>query len=111
MTFTKHKTFRNKTLLEIRWWAWIAAVLPISSLAAAFFIWIYGTGNMLHIAMIVGSSAMFTIAVIWWWWALHALNTLIQQWDETSQKVKDVSNDIGSLKTFIQEVFRPGEDK
>jgi hypothetical protein len=61
--------------------------------------------------MIVGSTAMFTVAVVWWWWALRALNTLIQHWDETRDKVKKVGDDISSLKTFIQEVFRPGEDK
>lgn len=111
MIFDKHKTFRNKTLQEIRWWAWIGAVLPISSLAAFFFIWAYGTNGLLHITMIVGSTAMFTVAVVWWWWALCALNTLIQHWDETRNKVKKVGDDISSLKTFIQEVFRPGEDK
>jgi hypothetical protein len=111
MIFNKHKSFRKKTLEEIQCWAWLAIVLPISSLAAVFFIWVYGTSTMLDIAMIVGSSAMFTVAVIWWWWALYAINTLIQHWDETRDKVKEVSKDIGSLKTFIQEVFRPSKDK
>ena len=111
MIFNKHKSFRKKTLEEIQCWAWLAIVLPISSLAAVFFIWVYGTSTMLHIAMIAGSSAMFTVAVVWWWWALHAINTLVEHWDETRDKVKEVGDDIGSLKTFIREVFRPGEDK
>jgi hypothetical protein len=111
MIFDKHKTFRKKTLEEIRCWAWLAVVLPISSLAALFFIWAYGTSTMLQLAMIAGSSAMFTVAVIWWWWALHAINTLVQHWDETRDKVKEVGDDISSLKAFIQEVFRPNKDK
>jgi ABC-type multidrug transport system fused ATPase/permease subunit len=106
-----HLTFRNKTLQEIRWWAWAAAIMPISALAGLFFIWAYGTSNMFNIAMIVGSSTMFVVAVLWWWWALHAIYTLIDHWDETSTNVKAVVSDVKDLKAFVQETFRPAEDK
>lgn len=107
----RHLAFRDKTLREIRWWAWAAAVMPISALAALFFIWAYGTTSMYRVAMITGSSLMFVIAVVWWWWALHAIKTLINHWDETSTNVKTVVMDVKALKTFVQETFRRSEDK
>lgn len=109
--FKKHFNFRNKTLREIRWWAWAAAVMPISCLAALFFIWAYGTDSMYRIAMITGSSTMFVIAVVWWWWALHAIKTLIDHWDETSSNVKNVVDDIKDLNAFVRTIFQKQKDK
>lgn len=107
----KHLQFRNKTLKEIRWWAWLAVVMPISALAGFFFIWAYGTKTMVNIAMIIGSTTMFIIAVIWWWWALHAIKTLISHWDETASNVKTVAKEIRDLRSYISEIFQTRSDK
>lgn len=96
--------FKGKTLKEIRLWAWAAAVLPLSALAGIFFIWAFGTGTLFNIAMIVGETTMFTIAVAWWWWALYVIRKLIKQWDDTHDNVGQVLKDIRDIKSIVNEL-------
>ena len=111
MMFTRHKNFRDKTLREIRWWAWAAAVLPLASLATLFFIWAYGSDTLYKVAMISGSSAMFTIAVVWWWWALRAISTLIEHWDETRHKVEGTLHHVKEIRGMVRELSDSKSDK
>ena len=109
--FRRHINFRNKVLTEIRWWAWAAAVLPISSLATLFFIWAYGTDRMFNMAMVIGSSSMFVIAVVWWWWALYSIKTLVSHWDETRNNVKDVVIEVKAIKGLVRDIIKLKIDK
>lgn len=111
MMFKAHKQFREKTLREIRWWAWAAAVMPLSALAALFFIWAYGTDTMYRLAMVAGSSTMFTVAVIWWWWALRAISTLVKHWDETRNNVEGTLHHVREIRGIVQELSRKKSDK
>jgi len=94
--------FRNKTLRQIRIWAWIAAVLPITALAGIFFIWTYGNKGVFGTAMIIGETTMFGVAVIWWWWAIYVINKLVRQWDMTRDRVIEVLADIKDIKGLVQ---------
>lgn len=96
--------FKGKTLKEIRLWAWAAAVLPLSALAGIFFIWVFGTGTLFNIAMVIGETTMFAIAVAWWWWALYVMRRLIRQWDDTRTNVGQVLEDIKDIKTIVKEL-------
>lgn len=95
--------FRNKTIKEIQIWAWIAAVLPITALAGLYFIWSFGTGKTFNIAMIVGETIMFAVAVVWWWWAIYVINRLVKQWDTTRQSVKEVLTDIREVREIVRD--------
>lgn len=101
--------FKTKTIKQIRLWAWTAAVLPITALAGIFFVWRFGTDNLLSVSMIVGETTMFLFAVIWWWWAMYILRNLVKQWDETKERVHDVLTDIKDIKSIVIEVLK--EDK
>ena len=103
--------FRDKTIKEIRLWAWAAAVLPITGLAGLFFVWAFGTERMFGIAMVVGETAMFGTAVFWWWWALHVIKTLVNQWDQTREKVAEVLEEIKEVKVVVKETISSDEDK
>lgn len=105
------ETFKDKTLREIRVWAWIAAVVPISSLAALFFIWVFGTDRIFNIAMIVGETTMFTMAVIWWWWAIYVIKNVIRQWDITKEGVAEVLIELKEIKVLAKETFIARSDK
>lgn len=107
-TFTD---FRTQTLRQIRIWAWIAAVLPISALAGIFFIWYYGSNSMFGWAMIIGETAMFSIAVIWWWWAIYVINRLVRHWDQTRLNVFEVLTELGEIKQLAKETFATKRDK
>ncbi len=101
--------FKNKTIRQIRIWAWLAVVLPISSLAGIFFAWRFFDGTWLGTIMIVGETVFFAIAVIWWWWAMFTMRNLVKQWDETKDRVKDIVTDIKEMKSVVLEVL--SEDK
>ena len=103
--------FKTKKLREIRWWAWAAAVLPLSSLAGLWFIWAFGTDHAVNIAMIVGFTAMFAIAVAWWWWALHVFKSLLDLWKDTGQGLEQVLDDVKEIKTLVREVIPKQDDK
>jgi hypothetical protein len=99
------KKFGEKTVREIKLWAWAAAVVPITALAGLFFIWAFGTNEMLEQAMVVGATAMFATAVIWWWWALHSIYKLLTLWIKTESTVSEVRQDLKDIKTAIREFF------
>lgn len=103
--------FRNKTLRQIRIWAWLAAVLPITALAGIFFIWTYGSRTWFDIAVTAGETTMFGVAVIWWWWAIYVINKLVRQWDITRERVSDVLTDVKEIKGIVQTVITPNPDK
>jgi hypothetical protein len=97
--------FGLKKIREIKLWAWAAAVLPIVALAGVFFIWLFGTDEMLNISMIVGATTMFAVAVIWWWWAIHAIYNLIVLWNRTDETMQEVKVNLKDIKESIREIF------
>lgn len=99
------ENFRNKTIKEIRLWAWLAAVLPLSALAGTFFIWVFGTDSMFRLAMVIGETTMFTIAVIWWWWAIYVVRRLVEQWDVTRGRVGEVLDELKEIKQIVKDPF------
>lgn len=105
----KFNDFRNQTIKQIRIWAWAAAVLPLTALAGVFFVWRFFDSSLFSIAMIVGETLMFGIAVFWWWWAMYVLRNLVQHWDETRHKVTDVLHDVKDMKKIIRELFSPND--
>ncbi len=97
--------FKTKTITQIRLWAWAAVVLPISALAGIFFVWKFFDSSIFSMAMITGETIMFAIAVIWWWWAMYTMKNLVRQWDDTKEKVKEVSADIKDMKSAVLEIL------
>lgn len=103
--------FRNKTIREIRIWAWLAAVLPLVSLAGLFFIWLYGSKTSFNIAMVIGETTMFAVAVVWWWWAIYVIKTLVLHWEATRGRVAEVLDEIRSIKGIVRETISNPNDK
>lgn len=101
----------KRILKEVRLWLWVASVIPLSSLAGMFFVWAFGTEDLLHIAMVTGATSMFTIAVVWWFWALHTIKILINQWDNTKEKVIIILHEVKGVRRLVQEIIPKKEDK
>lgn len=99
------ENFKDKTIKQIRWWAWAAAVLPITALAALFFVWRFFDGTVFGWAMITGETVMFAVAVVWWWWAMHILRNLVKHWDETRSNVESVLHDVKDMKKVVVEMM------
>lgn len=90
--------FHKKKLSEIKLWAWAAAVLPITALAGLFFIYQFGTDTLLNIAMVIGATAMFGVAVVWWWWALWTILQVTNILGMTVSKFEVVEKEITEIK-------------
>jgi ABC-type multidrug transport system fused ATPase/permease subunit len=102
--------FRKTTINQIRLWAWVAAVLPISALAGIFFVWKFFDGTIFGWALTIGEISMFMIAVTWWWWAMYTMRNLVKQWDETRDAVKDVLTDVKHMKSIVLDVLKKDEE-
>lgn len=105
------ENFKDKTLNQIRWWAWAAAVLPITALAGLFFVWSLDDQTLWGYAMIAGETAMFGIAVTWWWWALYVLRNLVKHWDGTRQGISHVKDEISIIREMVKDIVYSGKDK
>lgn len=102
--------FKNKTMKQIRLWAWAAAVLPITALAGIFFVWAFFDKSVVSIFMISGQTIMFAAAVIWWWWAMFTMKKLVKHWDGTRDTVSDVLSEVKEMKKAVFDVLKK-EDK
>jgi hypothetical protein len=100
------KEFSNKTLNDIRWWAWVGAVLPITALAGLFFVWMFGTDTLVNLVMIAGATSMFSIAVIWWWWAIFVIAKIIKQEQRAIDDIKSISVSMKDFKKLFEETFK-----
>ena len=92
------RDFHKKKLKQIKWWAWAAAVLPLSSLAGLFFIKFIGYATWFDTALIIGATTMFTIGVVWWWWAIWTMAQVTNVLGIISEKFKDVSKELKDIK-------------
>ena len=95
--------FRKKKLREIKIWAWLAVILPITALAGMFFVWVFGIDTYVKIFMVIGSTAMFSVAVIWWWWAIWTVAKITDLLGMTADKMKDLKNEILSIRKEIND--------
>jgi hypothetical protein len=91
------KDFSEKTLTQIRWWAWAASVLPITALMGLFFTRAFGNDDLYNFAITVSVSSLFLIASIWWWWVIWLISQIIK----TNRQVAD---DLQSTRYYIKEL-------
>ncbi len=97
--------FKTKTINQIRLWAWAAVVVPISALAGILLTWKFFDGTTFSMVIITSETAMFAVAVAWWWWAMYTMRNLVKQWDDTKEKVKEVSTDIKDMKSAVLDLL------
>jgi protein-S-isoprenylcysteine O-methyltransferase Ste14 len=98
--------FRTKTINQIRLWAWLAAVLPITALAGIFFAWKFFNGTVIGTILTIGETVMFAVAVVWWWWAMFTMRNLVKHWDETKDNVREVLRDVKDMRSLVAEVLK-----
>lgn len=101
----KFKQFGQKKIKEIKIWMIAAATIPTAALSGLFFVWLFGTRELLDTVMILGLTAILTVAVIWWWWAIHAIYNLLILWKRTDETITEVKVGITEVKAVVREVF------
>ena len=103
--------FKNKTIKEIKIWMWAIVVLPIVSLAGAFFIWAFGVDTWLHTFMVFGFTVMFSIATIWWCWAMYVFRNLLNLWEITGDNLLFVIKNIKEVRSIVRDQIEADKDK
>lgn len=98
------KDFHKKKLKEIKIWAWLAAVLPISFLAALFLIYLIGLETLYQKTLVTGGVIMFALSVTWWWWALHTIGSVTYILGKTLDKFRNVNQELDSIKKDIKDL-------
>jgi high-affinity Fe2+/Pb2+ permease len=96
----------EKRIKEIKVWAWAAAILPLSSLSAIFFIWYFGTSNWFDWFMTASATFFVSVGVIWWWWNLHFLRDMIKKWNRTETNVKSVLSDLVEIRKLLIDLIK-----
>jgi len=100
----------EKTVRQVRIWANLATILPITALAGVFFIWVFGTETLFDIAMAIGATSMFCIAVIWWWWIIYTIVLLVKQNESAAYKIRETLGSIKDIKIMLTALFGPKKD-
>ena len=98
------KDFHKKKLKEIKWWAWLATIGPIVTLAGLFFIKVIGVSSWVEILLTVGAILMFSVAVVWWWWAIWTIAKVTDILSITVDRFNVVEDSIKSVKKDIREL-------
>ena len=99
------RDFSEKALRQIRWWTWAAAVLPITALAAIFFIWAFGTESLFATALTVGATIMFCVAAVWWWWIIWIVTKIMKKDRRVALELLDATKEIRNIKTLFRQTF------
>ncbi len=99
------KSFSDQRLREIKWWAWAATVLPITSLSGIFFVWVFGTASLFDLTMIISGTTMVGMSISWWWWAIYTIARVIKNQAYVINELAEVSTDIRDVKSAVQTVF------
>ena len=96
------KEFSKKAIKDIKLWAWLATVLPITSLAGLFFLEFIGISSNIRLLLTLGATLMFLISVVWWWWAIYTIATIAKNLSTTIDRFDDVKKDLKSIKNDLQ---------
>ena len=94
--------FHKRKLKQIKWWAWLATVGPITALGGLFFAEFIGTHTMFRMLLTFGATVFFCIAVFWWWWALYTIARITGVLGEAIEKIITVDNQVKEIKTEIK---------
>jgi hypothetical protein len=99
------RDFSERTLREIKWWAWGAAVLPITALAGLFFVWAFGTEGLYNASMALGATFMFAVAAVWWWWIIWTVAKILKKDREVAEEFRQAQHSLKDIKNLIKETF------
>lgn len=98
------KNFHNQKIKEIKLWAWVAAVLPMTVLSALFLLNFVGFETLYHQILIAGGTIMFTLSCVWWWWALHTIGSITNILGNTLKKFANVDIELDKIKKDLKDL-------
>ena len=97
------RDFHQKSLKQIKLWAWAASVLPVVGIVALILIKIFGTDDIYSVIVISGGTIIFAISVVWWWWVMYTIAKISQDTANTADNIGQVVTEVKSLRKELKE--------
>lgn len=97
--------FSEKALEHISVWTWLAAILPITTVAAIMFFWMFGTQSLFNTFMAVIATGMFTAAAMWWWWIIWIIAKIMKKDQKVANDLKKAVQELTLIKSLVKETF------
>lgn len=94
--------FYTQKIKEIKIWAWLATVGPMTLLGFLFFSHYLGFNNLYTSILTVGAVVVLVCAVIWWWWAIWTIARVTLTLGETVSRFNIVDEEIQVIKKEIK---------
>ena len=92
------RDFHQKSLKQIKLWAWAASVLPVVGIVALILIKIFGTDDIYSVIVISGGTIIFAISVVWWWWVMYTVSQITAMLSKTSTNIEHVQDDLTKIR-------------
>ena len=92
------RDFHQKSLKQIKLWAWAASVLPVVGIVALILIKIFGTDDIYSVIVISGGTFIFAISVVWWWWVMHTVSQITAMLSKASTNIENVQDDLLNIR-------------
>lgn len=95
----------DKTLQQLKIWAIIGGVFPMVFLGYLFFISIFGLEETYQQVLVLGSTLMFGISVVWWWWVIRTIFNITTILSRTLDRFDTVKEDLTEIKKEVKKII------
>lgn len=96
-------SFHNKTLQQVKLWAWAASVGPVTTMASFVFAKIFGTDTTANIIIVAFCTTLFGAAVVWWWWVMYTIAKISRDTAKSADNIGRVVHEVKNLRKDLKE--------
>lgn len=97
------RDFHQKSLKQIKLWAWAASVLPVVGIVALVLTKIIGTDDIYSVVAIIIGTIVFAVSVVWWWWVMWTIAQVTSMLSNTSTSLNTVQKDLLAIRLDIED--------
>lgn len=97
------RDFHQKSLKQIKLWAWAASVLPVVGIVALILIKLFGTDDIYSVIVIIGGTIIFSVSVVWWWWVMWTIAQVTTMLSHTSTSLDTVKKDLSTIRLDLED--------
>lgn len=93
--------FAKKTYKEVRFWDWLARILPLTVLSTISICYFFKWQTALELVLEITVILFFIICFVWWYWAIYKIAVTVKYLQDSQQKFRSVIRELRSVKKTI----------
>ena len=97
------RDFHQKSLKQIKLWAWAASVLPVVGIVALILIKLFGTDDIYSVIVSIGGTSIFSVSVVWWWCVMWTIAQVTTMLSHTSTSLDTVKKDLSTIRLDLED--------